>query len=671
MIKRRLMIRRLIQTAAVVVAVSLFGQVDAEDTSLRNCVQTVHPVALSQLSAADAVGATQDIGNVTVMELSGDYDLGLDAPRQQVAARFYATHPDQYDFLIVFTTFEFPTGEAVAFYNSLRNDTQGVGQPLFDYSSYYGSQSKLQGYIDMAAMSRYDFVPTSPSYHGVFDTLAHEIMHRWGVHLHFIDANGVNSSDLIGQEDAHWSYFLDTDASVMYGSDWQLQGDGKFHSVDTRHRYGPLDMYAAGFAAPSEVPPFTLIRNGDGAVATDFPKLGAVSGGQGETITIDQVIAASGERIPSAADSQKDFTGAVILLKRPGETVSANQLLELERFRVRYEQQFVANTNGRGTIRLFTQTRATATAGSPTILHGSGTTANLGGVAAAVAWLESRQIADGHWQDRQATSVRDTVAVVRLLDELDPTFAGLAAAHNWIATQVTANLDQQSWKLLGADLGDDATALRSAQDSTGGFAIEPDWSASAFDTSLVAAALAHHDANAPSLAAALGFVDTQQNADGSFGAANGGHGRVLPTLRAATFLAASNDSTYAPSRQHAADWIGTQQALDGGIGGVQQASLAATVEVYSLSGRLPLSAQVITGARSYVTQNQQTNGDWGGSVYLTATAALAYAHDQRANLALIGTPTINPAHPYDGALASLNAVVANTGNVPAPATVAR
>ena len=197
-------------------------------------------------------------------------------------------------------------------------------------------------------------------------------MHRWGVHLHFIDTNGQNSSDLLGRDDAHWSYFLDTDASVMYGSDWQLQGDGKFHSVDTRHRYSPLDMYAAGFAAPSEVPPFTLIRNGDGGVATDPPKLGAVSGGQGETITIDQVIAASGERIPSAADSQKDFTGAVILLKRPGENVSANQLLELERFRVRYEQQFVANTGGRGTIRLFTQTRGTAAAGPPTILHGSG-----------------------------------------------------------------------------------------------------------------------------------------------------------------------------------------------------------------------------------------------------------------------------------------------------------
>ncbi|MEO8958018.1 MAG: CARDB domain-containing protein, partial [Rudaea sp.] len=671
MIKRCFMIRRLIQTVAVVVAVSIFGRVDAADTALLNCVQPVHPLPLSQLANTDAVGTSQDIGNVTVMDLSGDYDRGLDAPRQQVAARFYAAHPDQYDFLIVFTTFEFPTAQAIAFYRGLRNDTQGIGQPIFDYSAAYGSAGKLQGYTDMAAMSRYDFVPDSPSYHVAFDTLAHEIMHHWGVHLHFLDGNGVDSSDLIGQDNSHWSYFLDTDASVMYGADWQLQGDGKFHSVDTRHRYSPLDMYVAGFAAPSEVPPFTLIRNGDGGVATDYPKLGAVSGGQGESITIDQVIAASGQRIPSATDSQKDFTGAIILLKRPGESVSANQLLELERFRVRFEQQFVANTSGRGTMRLYTQTLGTAAVGPPAILHGSGTTANLGGVAAAVAWLESRQAADGHWQDRPATSVRDTVAVARLLDELDPAFTGLALAHSWIAAHAIANLDQQAWKLLGADLGADATALAALQDSSGGFAIKPGWSASAFDTSMVAAALAHHDANAPSLAAALSFVGTQQNADGSYGAANGGHGRVLPTLRAANFLASSGDSTYAQSRQHAADWIGTQQAGDGGIGGVQQSSLAATIEVYSLSARLPLSAQVITGSRSYVTQNQQTNGDWGGSVYLTATAALAYAHDQRANLALIGTPTINPAHPYDGALATLSAVVANTGNVPTPATVAR
>ncbi len=671
MTKQRVFARRVIQSLAFVVAVLPSGRVDATDEGLNNCVQVVHPVPLSQLSAADDVGTSQDIGNVTVMELSGDYDRGLDVPRQEVATRFYATHPDQYDFLIVFTTFEFPTPGALAFYNGLRNDTQGIGQPIFDDSAYFGSAGKLQGYIDMAAMSRYDFVPDSPIYSKAFDTLSHEIMHRWGVHLHFIDSNGNDSSDLLGQTNVHWSYFLDTDASVMYGNDWQIQDDGKFHSVDTRHRYSPLDMYVAGFAAQSEVPPFTLIRNGDGGVATDLPKLGAVSAGQGETITIDQVVAASGERIPSAADSQKDFTGAVILLKRPGEIVSANLLLELERFRVRYEQQFVANTNGRGTIRLFTQSRDTATAGLPTILHGSGNTTNLGGVAAAVAWLESRQTADGHWQDRQATAMRDTVAVIRLLDEIDPAFAGLAAAHSWVSAHTTANLDQHAWKLLGADLDDDADALAAAQDSAGGFAINGGWTASAFDTSVVAAALAHHDSAAPSLDAALGFVGTRQNADGSYGATDGGHGRVLPTLRAANLLASSDDGGYATLRQRAADWISTQQAADGGIGGVQQASLAATVEVYSLSGRLPLSAQVITGSRSYVAQNQQTDGDWGGSVYLTATAALAYAHDQLPNLALVGAPAVSPAHPYDGALATLSAVVANTGSVSAPATVAR
>src|SRR6185369_1371371 len=131
---------------------------------------------------------------------------------------------------------------ATAFYNTVRNDTDGLGQSRFDFSAAFGSTTgKLQGYIDMAAVSRYSFVPSNPQYQYALSTLAHEIQHRWGSYIAFNDANGQLSRDLIGQQAAHWSYFLDTDASIMYGSDWRVQGDGKFHAVDIRHRYSPLD----------------------------------------------------------------------------------------------------------------------------------------------------------------------------------------------------------------------------------------------------------------------------------------------------------------------------------------------------------------------------------------------------------------------------------------------
>ena len=42
----------------------------------------------------------------------------------------------------------------------------------------------------------------------------------------------------------------------------------------------------------------------------------------------------------------------MILLKRPGENISTDVLLELERFRVRFQQEFAQMTDGRALVRV-------------------------------------------------------------------------------------------------------------------------------------------------------------------------------------------------------------------------------------------------------------------------------------------------------------------------------
>lgn len=643
---------------------------DGVEPVLQACVEQVRPVAKSSLAIKD-VGAAEDVGNLTVIEFDGDYTRGLTAPRQEIAAQFYATHPDDYDFLVVFSTFEFDTGGATAFHNLIRNDTAGIGVPAYDHSAAFGSAGRLQGYIDMAATSRYSFAASSPRYQDVLTTFLHEVMHRWGMRLRFIDGAGNDSGDLIGADGAHWSYFFDSDASVMLGNDWALQQDGTFRSVDIRHRYSPIDLYAAGFAAPSEVPPFMLIRNGTGGVATDLPRLGASSGGTAEVISVGQVIAASGERMPTAENAQRDFTAALVLLKRPGESVPPERLVELERLRIRAEQQFIAATDGRATLRIFTRTQG-AGVRLPTILQGSGAAGVPPGAAAAVGWLESRQESDGHWEDRPATAMRDTVAVVGALAELDPGYPGLARARAWIAANAAGNIDQQSWKLLGTGAMDDVGALELAQNDDGGFAIAPGWSSSAYDTAMVGAALADGAPGSPALVSALSRVGVGQNVDGSYGVADGGRGRVLPTLRMAAMFTGGTDPAHVSGLQRAADWIASRQTQEGGIGSLAGvASVSETIETYASTGRLPLEATVVAGIRGHVRRSQQVEGDWGGSVYLTATAVLAQGRDQRPNLSVAGMPTALPEVVYDGQRMTLQATVANLGNVPAATTVLR
>src|SRR5579863_4270782 len=205
------------------------------------------------ITGAYSASFVEDRNDVSIIQLAGNYDKTLSTgqfnaePRSAIAREFFRTHPDQYDYLVVFSTFEFNTGPALAFEFTVRNDTQGIGVAQTDLTQLFGSHSKLQAYIDMAALTRYTTDPSDPNFELVLQTLAHEMLHRWAAFVHFKQADGTLSDALIGQQGAHWSYLLDSNASVEYGADWKDNGDGTFSAVGIRKFYSPLDLYLAGF----------------------------------------------------------------------------------------------------------------------------------------------------------------------------------------------------------------------------------------------------------------------------------------------------------------------------------------------------------------------------------------------------------------------------------------
>ncbi|MEM8998178.1 MAG: hypothetical protein AAGF23_25570, partial [Acidobacteriota bacterium] len=202
----------------------------------------------------------RDIDHVSVLEISGSYDrevggqVNLEA-RRAVAEAFYGHHQDNFDFLVVFTGFEFDTGNAVAFHIGVQNQIQGLGLPIYDQTAEWGSGGRLQGWIDMAALSRYEPNPLDPDFDRTLSILAHELMHQWCCRFDVERPGGPGPvDDLLGLDDVHWSYLFDSDASVMFGNDWLDLGDGTFQSVDVFTFYGPLDLYSAGFLPAEQVP---------------------------------------------------------------------------------------------------------------------------------------------------------------------------------------------------------------------------------------------------------------------------------------------------------------------------------------------------------------------------------------------------------------------------------
>ena len=75
----------------------------------------------SRSAAQDFTAKTVgDYGNVTVMEATGNYDAMKPdgsvngAPRETIAKEFFRTHKDEYDFLVIFSNFNFQMTDSEA-----------------------------------------------------------------------------------------------------------------------------------------------------------------------------------------------------------------------------------------------------------------------------------------------------------------------------------------------------------------------------------------------------------------------------------------------------------------------------------------------------------------------------------------------------------------------------
>jgi hypothetical protein len=309
--------------------------------------------ALTKIFSAVTLG---DYGNVTVMETTGNYDAKNPdgsintLPRQEIAKEFFRLHPDEYDFLIIFSNFVYamPEPEAKGFYLEVKNDTLGIGRSVFDNTDFFGSNGKLQGIIDMGNVVTLITDPRDPNFEDTINTLIHEQMHRWGSYVRFRDTDGSIKADLLGKDASHWSFLFDSGASLHYGNAWIDNGDGTFTSTGVGKYCSPLDLYLMGFYDKSEVPPMLLIGN-PAIDPAGLPHPGITVSGTPGHETIEDIIAAEGERVPDASSSQKVFKAAFILITTPG-SFAGNELDGLENIRNAWAGRFAALTGGRGAI---------------------------------------------------------------------------------------------------------------------------------------------------------------------------------------------------------------------------------------------------------------------------------------------------------------------------------
>lgn len=209
------------------------------------------------------------------------------------------------------------------FYLPIANDVRGIGyqhqdeRELFDDSP----DSLLEGIVFLG-----DVVYWQSHRDEFARAFNHELGHRWGARVHVVHDQLVPGA-LLGREEQHWSYFVDSAGSALEGNRWLAGSEGSFTSATSlaEGAFSPLDLYLMGVLPAQEVPAFTLLVPAEDALGDDCKEQLVSSSSPpqwcgpksvratGLRLTIDDVIAAEGPREPLAF-TPREVTASVIVL---------------------------------------------------------------------------------------------------------------------------------------------------------------------------------------------------------------------------------------------------------------------------------------------------------------------------------------------------------------------
>jgi hypothetical protein len=329
-------------------------------------------------------GATMEV----VMDLSLDTPLSAAADEaayewftseywtRRVAERFYHCHEDVYDQLVIFATSDYPypvTGEVAAFSDLAKNEVDGIGLATFDETAEFGSGGRL---LSAVAMPRLSELPDSPNDPAIpipsldtsgLDILAEQVGQAWAAYVQYDQdpAGGPDCvDDLRGLALTHWNFYMNSNASVLWGNMWDDTASEPFTTVtEARARYSALDLYLMGLLDAASVPAeYWLIQdhdfNGDCFLTPGFcdptspPEIGIVVDATPDStrhdFAVDDIITCEGARNP--ATSPSELRQAFILVVAPGSVLDPGDpdLTKVQSYRADWGAYYAAATNGLG-----------------------------------------------------------------------------------------------------------------------------------------------------------------------------------------------------------------------------------------------------------------------------------------------------------------------------------
>jgi hypothetical protein len=195
-------------------------------------------------------------------------------------------------------------------------------------------------------------------YNYAMSQIGHEMGHRWSA---FVSAK-VNG-ETISLGPVHWArglqapvafpYQRPTEASAMGGGVWQDNFDGTYTQLDDDYYvpatgYSYLDLYLMGLISPAEVPDFFLLRNlvAEGKDANGHPVFKA----DRTKVTIQDVIAVEGPRLPDVDHSQRTFNTGIVVVVEHAQSPSRDLVERANAIRERWIDYWWTTTGHRASM---------------------------------------------------------------------------------------------------------------------------------------------------------------------------------------------------------------------------------------------------------------------------------------------------------------------------------
>ena len=241
---------------------------------------------------------------------------------------------------------------------------QGTGSNTGDLAGYC-TQGRLQWmFAQPVSTSAVQIQERSPDgrmadYNYGVSQIGHELGHRWAA-----SAAAMLNGERVPLGPTHWQaavhlpaafpYGRSFEADLMGGSTWKENGDGTFTQLD-RDYYNPakgwswLALYLMGLAKPEEVPPFFMLRNLQRTGQNDADGK-PIYRGEKVVITINDVIAAMGPRVPAFDNAQKQFNTAIVVITEHGKKPSPELLKAANDISLKWVEFWAKTTGGRSTM---------------------------------------------------------------------------------------------------------------------------------------------------------------------------------------------------------------------------------------------------------------------------------------------------------------------------------